>query len=139
MQIDILLDEGAKMPSKAHDTDGGFDFYTPFDFTLPAMGSARIDTGVHFVIPKGWGGLMVSKSGLNTKYDIESTGYVDAAYTGSVVVKLQNHSMREYHFKKGEKISQMIILPVPEVTLNMIDKLPETERGSRGFGSSGKF
>jgi len=138
MQIDVLLDSGAKMPSKAHDTDGGYDFYTPFEFTLPARGSARIDTGVHFVIPKGWGGLVVSKSGLNTNYDIESTGYVDGLYTGSVVIKLQSHMDREYHFNKGDKVSQMIILPVPEVTLNMIDELPETERGNRGFGSTGR-
>lgn len=139
MQIDILLDEGSLMPRKAHDTDGGFDFFTPFEFTLPANGSAIVDTGVHFIIPRGWGGLVVSKSGLNTRYNIESTGYVDATYTGSVVIKLQSHSDRDYHFHKGEKVSQIIILPVPEATLNMIDELPETERGNRGFGSSGKF
>lgn len=139
MQIDVLLETGAKIPSKAHDTDGGYDFYTPFEFTLPARGSAIVDTGVHFIIPRGWGGLVVSKSGLNTRYDIESTGYVDGLYTGAVTIKLQSHMDRDYHFNKGEKISQMIILPVPEVTLNMIDVLPETERGANGFGSTGRF
>jgi len=139
MNIDILLDKGAKMPSKAHDTDGGFDLYTPFEFTLPANGSAIVETGVHMIIPRGWGGLVVSKSGLNTRHNIESTGYVDGLYTGSITIKLQSHMDRDYHFNKGEKISQIIILPVPEVTLNMIDALPKTERGANGFGSSGKF
>lgn len=139
MQIDILLDENAFMPKKAHDTDGGFDLYAPFEFTLPANGSAVVDTGVHMIIPKGWGGLVVSKSGLNTRYNIESTGYVDGLYTGSIVIKLQSHSDRDFHFHRGEKISQIIILPVPEVVLHTIDTLPDTERGANGFGSSGRY
>lgn len=139
MQIDILLDKGAYLPTKAHKTDGGFDFYSPIEFTLPPRGSARVDTGVHMMLPEWTCGLIVSKSGLNTRSDIESTGLVDSGYTGSIVVKLQNHSDREYHFKIGEKITQLIILPVPEVELNVIDTLPETERGANGFGSSGRF
>ena len=138
MNIDILLERGAKMPVKAHDTDGGFDFFTPIAFTLPPRGSASIETGVHMIIPKGWGGLFVSKSGLHHSKDIETTGYVDAHYTGNIRIKLQSHCDREYHFNKGDKISQMIILPVPEVELVEIDELPKTERGNRGFGSTGR-
>lgn len=139
MQIDILLDEGAFMPRKAYDTDAGFDLFTPFEFTVKAGDSAVVDTGVHMVIPSGYCGLIVSKSGLNTKYDIKTTGLVDSGYTGSIVIKVQNHGHKDFHFHRSEKISQIVILPVPEATLNMVDTLPDTERGANGFGSTGKF
>lgn len=139
MEIDILLDEGAKMPSKAHDIDAGFDIYTPYEFMLPAGGSTVVRTKTHMIIPPNYCGLVVSKSGLNTRYNIESTGLVDANYTGEIVIKLQNHGDRDFHFHKGEKITQIIILPVPEVTLHTIDSLPDTERGANGFGSSGRY
>ena len=139
LMVDLFLDEGAMKPTKAHDNDAGLDLYTPYEFTVKAGGSAAVLTGVHMVIPRGWCGLLVSKSGLYTKHDIQTTGLVDAEYTGGIVVKVQNHGMKDYHFNKGDKVSQIMLLPVPDVvTLNMIDELPNTERGSNGFGSSGK-
>lgn len=139
LMIDLMLDSGAKMPTKAHNTDAGFDLYTPYEFTVKAGGSATVFTGTHMIIPKGWCGLLVSKSGLNTKNDIQTTGLVDAEYTGEIVVKVQNHGNKDYHFNKGDKVSQIVLLPVPDVvTLNMVDDLPDTERGNKGFGSSGK-
>lgn len=139
MQIDILLEKGAKMPTKAYpETDAGFDLYTPYEFTVKSGGSATVFTGTHMIIPKGWCGLLVSKSGLLTKQSIATTGLVDAQYSGEIVVKVQNHGNKDYHFNKGDKVSQIIILPVPEVTLNEIEYLPFTERGANGFGSSGR-
>ena len=90
------------------------------------------------VLPMGWCGMLVSKSGLNTRKDIKTTGLVDAGYTGEIVVKVQNHGNSDYHFEKGEKVSQILILPVCDVILEETDCLPETERGNRGFGSSGR-
>lgn len=138
LMVDLFLDDGAMNPTKAHDNDAGLDLYTPYEFTVKAGGSAAVLTGVHMVIPRGWCGLLVSKSGLYTKHDIQTTGLVDAEYTGGIVVKVQNHGMKDYHFNKGDKVSQIMLLPVPDVvTLNMIDELPNTERGSNGFGSTG--
>ena len=140
MNIDILLEDGIKMPTKAHpDTDAGFDLYTPYEFTVKAGGSAIVQTGVHMIIPSGYCGLIVSKSGLNTKYDIKTTGLVDAGYTGEIVIKVQNHGYKDFHFHRGEKITQIMILPVPEVKLNLVSTLPETERADKGFGSSGRY
>ena len=97
LYVSYKLDEGAKMPTKAHpDTDAGFDLHTPNEFTVKAGESATVETGVHMVIPRGWCGLLVSKSGLNTKYDIQTTGLVDAEYTGSIRVKVQNHGKEDY-------------------------------------------
>lgn len=138
MHVNVKLDEGAKMPTKAHSTDAGFDIYTPHDVTVKAGESAAVKTGVHMVIPRGWCGLLVSKSGLNTKMDIQTTGLVDASYTGEIVVKVQNHGSVDYHFEKGDKVSQIVILPVCDVVLEKTDELPFTERGDNGFGSSGR-
>lgn len=138
LHVNVKLDKGAKMPTKAHSTDAGFDLYTPYEFTVKAGGSAMVLTGTHMVIPRGWCGVLVSKSGLNTKMDIQTTGLVDADYTGEIVVKVQNHGDKDYHFDKGDKVSQIVILPVCDVVLDEADYLPDTERGSNGFGSSGR-
>lgn len=138
LHVNVKLDDGAKMPTKAHEADAGYDLYTPYEFTVKAGESAVVMTGVHMVIPRGWCGLLVSKSGLYTRHDIQSTGLVDADYTGSIVVKLTNHGMKDYHFDKGDKVSQIVILPVCDVVLEEVDYLPFTERGANGFGSSGR-
>ena len=138
LHVDVKLDEEAVMPRKAHGTDAGFDLFTPYAFTVRAGESAVVMTGVHMVIPRGWCGVLVSKSGLNTKYDIQTTGLVDADYTGGIVVKVMNHGTKDYHFEKGEKVSQIVILPVCDVVLERVERLPETERGANGFGSSGR-
>lgn len=139
LYISVKLDDGAKMPTKAHPaSDAGFDLYTPYEFTVKAGGSATVMTGVHMMIPRGWCGLLVSKSGLNTKCDIKTTGLVDSEYVGEIVVKVQNHGKKDYHFNKCDKVSQIVILPVCDVILDEVDDLPETERGARGFGSTGR-
>lgn len=136
--LKVKLDKGAYMPEKAHKSDAGYDLRTPYEFTVKAGGSATVLTGVHMVIPRDFCGLLVSKSGLNTKHDIKTTGLVDAAYTGEIVVKVQNHGKEDYHFNKGDKVSQIVILPVAFTCITEIEDLPSTERGSNGFGSSGR-
>ena len=138
LHVSIKLDDGAKKPTKAYEADAGFDLYTPYEFTVKAGESAVVFTGVHMLIPRGWCGILVSKSGLNTKHDIQTTGLVDSNYNGGIVVKVQNHGDRDYHFDKGDKVSQIVILPVCDVILEEVDYLPDTERGANGFGSSGK-
>ena len=139
----VVLDEGAFMPTRAHDLDAGYDLRTPVAFVLPPaddMGDGWyvIDTGVHVEIPPGHAGFVKSKSGLNVKAGITSDGLVDAGYTGSILVKLYNHSGSWREFKVGDKISQLVILPVITPELELATSLPETERGSRGFGSTGR-
>jgi dUTP pyrophosphatase len=138
MEFKVMLDENAKMPTKAHDTDAGFDLYTPKRFTLRCGSSATIDTGVHIEIPKGYVGFLKSKSGLNVKHGITGEGVVDAGYTGSIVAKLYNNG-HTLNFEEGQKIIQIVFLPIPEVELVLTDSFEETERGDNGFGSSGKF
>lgn len=144
MEIKVVLGENAKMPEKAHlDSDAGFDIFSPGDFVIPPttvneVGSAIINTGVHMQIPRGYVGMIKSKSGLNIKHGLTAEGVVDADYTGSIVVKFYNHTRNEYKISKGDKLTQIVILPIPEVNLIEVDRLDVTERGENGFGSSGK-
>lgn len=134
----IKLDEGAKMPAKAYRTDGGFDLYARESQIVCAKESAIFDTGVHVELPEGTVGLVMSKSGLNVKHGLTSEGVIDVGYTGSIVVKLYNSSGYDYKVNKGDKISQLVIVPIIPLELVEVDELEEKERGNNGFGSSGK-
>ena len=136
--INIQLDEGAYMPLRAHETDAGLDLRTPKDVIIPAKSSAVIDTGVHVELPQNTVGMLKSKSGLNVKYNITSEGVIDCSYTGSIVVKLYNHGNTDYKANAGDKITQLVIMPIVIPTLNVVDKLEEHGRGNNGFGSSGR-
>ena len=136
--INIMLDEGAKMPTRAHEADAGFDLYSREERWVCAHNSATFDTGVHVEIPRGYVGFLKSKSGLNVKYGLLSEGVIDSGYTGSIVVKLYNHSDRHAIVKKGDKISQLVILPIITPNLIQVDELEEIDRGDNGFGSSGR-
>lgn len=135
----IKLDPGAYTPERAHSTDAGLDIKTPAEVTVPAHGSAVIHTGVHVQLPKGTGGLLVSKSGLNVKHGITSTGLIDEGYTGEILVKLYNHTGENYRFAPGEKVSQLVVFPVTYKDVEIVDELDSgTERGDKGYGSSGR-
>lgn len=138
MDIKVKVDAGGYMPEKAHNSDAGFDLRTPIDTYIAPLGSVTIDTKVHMVIPDGYAGVIISKSGLNMKHDLTSTGLVDAGYTGTIQVKLYNNGDHLHSFNKGDKISQIMIVPIPEVKLIKTESLEETERGANGFGSSGR-
>lgn len=134
----IMLDEGAYMPTRAHTTDAGLDIYARETRIVPARGSAVFDTGVHIELPPFSVGMLKSKSGLNVKHGITSEGVIDVGYTGSIRVKLYNNSDEDYTVSGGDKISQLVILPILTPTLELVDSLGETERGTQGFGSSGR-
>lgn len=114
----IKLDENAKMPTRAHMWDAGLDLYSRENKTVPARGSACFDTGVHVELPPMSAGFLKSKSGLNVKHNLTSEGVIDPGYTGSIVVKLYNHSDTPYEVK--------------------VDELEKTDRGDGGFGSTGR-
>lgn len=136
--MEIMLDEGAYMPSRGHKTDAGLDLRTPKAVTVPAYGSVTVDTGVHVALPHGCAGLLVSKSGLNVKHDITSTGLIDEEYTGSIVVKIYNHGGEDYAFEAGDKVTQLVVLPVVCEPLEQVAAFNRTERGDNGFGSTGR-
>jgi dUTP pyrophosphatase len=134
----IKLDSEAIMPRKAYETDGGFDLFAKDSQIVPAKESAVFDTGVHIELKHGTAGLLVSKSGLNVNHGILSDGLIDVGYTGSIRVKLYNHSGYDYKVNKGDKISQLVIIPIETPVLELVEEIDGGERGSNGFGSSGR-
>ena len=137
--IKVMLDDGAYIPQKAYSTDGGFDLRSPVSDIVPARGSVEIDTGIHMEIPFGYTGLLVSKSGLNIKHNILSTGLVDVGYTGSIRVKLYNHGDEDYVINAGDKITQIVLNKISdEHECIVVDSFEDTERGDGGFGSTGR-
>ena len=141
--INVMLDDYAFAPERAHLADAGLDIKSPFAFLVPSHGVngdgyAIIHTGVHVEIPKGYTIFLKSKSGLNVNYDITGEGVIDSGYTGEIVAKLYNHCETPYEIHRGDKIIQMVILPVELPVIKIVDKFDETERGNNGFGSTGK-
>lgn len=138
MIMKVMLDNGAYMPVRAHKDDAGLDLRSPDTFIVKAGKSLKIDSGVHVEIPAGYVGFLKSKSGLNVKYGITSTGVIDAGYTGSIVVKLYNNGNDDVLFERGDKITQLVILPIVCPDLVQVNSLEDTERGDAGFGSTGR-
>lgn len=142
----VKLDDGAYAPTRAHGTDAGYDLRSPCCADVPAHGSVTIETGVHVELPVveilGFkmytAGLIVSKSGLNVKHGITSTGLIDAGYTGSIAVKLYNNTDKPYTIERGDKISQLMITAAFTPFIDLVDSLEETDRGDNGFGSTGR-
>lgn len=134
----IVLDKNAIMPTRAHETDAGLDLYATKRAFIRAGGSEVFDTGVHVELPVGTVGMIKSKSGLNVKHGLISEGVIDVGYTGSIRVKLYNLSPEPYIVRKGDKISQLVIMPILTPELELVDELTQSERGNNGFGSTGK-
>lgn len=138
MNMKVMLDKGAFMPTRAHRNDAGLDLYARETMVVSKKQSTTFDTGVHIALPPDTVGFLKSKSGLNVKHGITSEGVIDEGYTGSIVVKLYNNSDNDYVVNKGDKISQLVVLPISKPSLTKVDSLEDTERGNNGFGSSGR-
>ena len=121
----IMIDKGAFLPLRAHDTDAGLDLFSPVSVWLHPGEHTMIDTGVHVAIPAGHVGLITSKS-------------IDAGYTGSIRAILYNHGAEGYRVNRGDKVCQLVLMPIITPELEVVDALDETERGENGFGSTGR-
>lgn len=135
----IFLEPGAFAPLRAYHDDAGIDLCAmEGGLILPGRGDV-FRTGTHVEIPKGCCGLLVSKSGLNVSFGVTSTGLIDEGYTGEVLVKLYNLGQTPYTVRPGDKITQLVLLPIQRETLEYVDQIEwGGARGDSGFGSSGK-
>ena len=135
----VYLDQGAFPPVRAHSTDAGLDLCAKDRKDIPPHGSATFHTGVHIELPAGTAGILISKSGLNVMHDITSTGLIDQGYGGEVVVKLHNHGNTWYTVHAGDKISQLVVVPVLYEPVELVEEpVAGGERASNGFGSTGR-
>lgn len=133
----IVLDEGA-VATRAHDHDAGLDLYAMKDGLIFPKSRKVFSTGCHIAVPVGYVGMLTSKSGLMLK-GITSRGTIDSGYTGVIKAVLFNHSWKFIRIRKGQKITQLVLMKIITPNLEVVDSLEETERGSNGFGSTGQF
>jgi len=136
------LDEGLPLPEQAHPGDAGFDLRATIDLVLLPGERALIPTGIAVAIPEGYAGLVQPRSGLAAKHGlglVNAPGLIDPGYRGEVKVIAINLDTKEpFEIHRGDKIAQLVIYPVPAVTLSEVKELPGSERGTAGFGSSGR-
>lgn len=132
----VMLEKYGIMPTRAHADDAGLDLYSPLDCWVYKGGQKLIDTGVHVEIPQGYVGLITSKSGLMS-LGITTRGTIDCGYTGTVKAVVYNDSSESYRIAKGQKITQLVLVPCLIPELELVDQFEETDRGENGFGSSG--
>jgi dUTP pyrophosphatase len=136
-----LLDPGLPSPSYAHPGDAGLDLAAAMAFTLKPGQRALVPTGVAVAIPPGYAGLILPRSGRAFKEGlalVNSPGLIDSGYRGELKVVLVNLDFEEpIYVGRGDKIAQLVVQRIENVELELVDNLPSSERGSRGFGSSG--
>lgn len=135
--INVELDDGAFMPERAHATDAGLDLRTPYDLMLLTGQSATVGTGVHVELPRNTCGILVSKSGLNLR-GITTTGLIDEGYTGEIKVTIHNKGMSTVVFERGDKISQLVVVPCLYLEPVVVERVSGGERGDSGHGSTGR-
>ena len=133
----VKLDPGSFMPERAHATDAGLDLKAREPIWIHPGEHVILDTGVHVQIPVGFVGLITSKSGLMGK-GITCRGTIDCGFTGSIRAVLYNHGPEGYLVNKGDKICQLVIMPIHIEDLELVSDLEDTERGDGGFGSTGR-
>ena len=142
-EIKIVRSENCEdlMPAKAHADDAAFDLRSRVDMILPVRKSVLVPAGFSIELPVGFEAQIRPRSGLALKHDLmltNSPGTIDAGYRGEVGVIMYNGGTEEFQIKRGDRIAQMVIAKLPEVQLVSADTLSETDRGSGGFGSTGK-
>lgn len=129
----------AKLPAYAYAGDAGMDLFTVEGYTLKPGERHVFSTGIAMKIPEGFVALVWDKSGLSHKAGMKVFGGVlDSNYTGEYLIGLMNLSSEPHEFKKGDKIAQVLIQPVATATMEEVNELPETNRGEKRHGSSGK-
>lgn len=144
MEVKIKkLNDNAVMPAKAHATDAGFDLYcTSIEIDWEKR-QLVCHTGLAFEIPDGYVGLIFPRSSVSNKplMMANSVGVIDSGYRGEVTAKFNITGMQEIYannYQVGDKIAQMIIIPYPEINFVESEKLSDTDRGSGGYGSTGR-
>ena len=133
----FVVEEGGFAPVREHKTDAGVDLKTPKDLVIYPHSSEFVDLKVRVEIPDGHVGLLTSKSGLMSKRGIKTTGTIDNGYAGTIGCKVFNHSDEIVFLNKGDKITQLVVLPCVMDKVEIVDKIAVGERGDNGFGSTG--
>ena len=139
IKIQMLEGCGELFPRKAHEDDAAYDLRSRCDIELVPGVSTLVPTGVFIELPVGYEAQIRPRSGLALKHDLmltNSPGTIDAGYRGEIGVIMYNAGKEKFSISRGDRIAQMVICRLPEVTLVEADSLSDTVRGAGGFGST---
>jgi len=134
------LDPGLPMPAHAHPGDGGTDLYAATAVCLAPGERSTVPTGVAVAIPDGYSGLVVPRSGLAHRSGVgvvNAPGLIDSGYRGEIAVILINHGDATVEIGRGDRIAQLVVVPVAAQQFREVTDLPPSRRGEGGFGSTG--
>lgn len=141
IELPIKLEEGAQVPTYAHDTDAAADLYALEDTNLNAHTYGnKIRTGVSIQLPEGWLALILPRSSMGTKTPFRlsnSVGLIDSGYRGELGVLYDNTSDIDSFIRKGDRIAQLLVMPSYRFQAKVVDSLEDSDRGEGGFGSTG--
>lgn len=130
-----------QVPTYARAGDAGADLRSAQAIEIAAGARALVPTGIRIALPEGYVAFVVPRSGLAVKHGItvlNSPGTIDAGYRGEIMVPLHNTDQREaFQIEEGDRIAQLIVMPVSRAEFQRVSELDESERGARGFGSTG--
>ena len=142
IKLPMTVDEGAKVPSYAHETDAAADLYAMEDQIIAAHTYGnKISTGVKIQLPEGWLAMILPRSSMGTKTPLRlsnSVGLIDSGYRGELGVLYDNTSDLDYKISAGDRIAQLLVMPSHRFQAEVVDSLEDSDRGETGFGDSGK-
>ena len=138
-----LLDPELPVPTYAHQGDAGLDLYARIDGVVPAGGGRLlVPTGIAIAMPSGHAGFVLPRSGLALKFGVtvaNSPGLIDAGYRDELkVILLNTHPAEPYTVRRGDRVAQLVVQRVESVSLRIVVDLGDSDRGTSGFGSSGR-
>lgn len=134
------FNKNAQIPTQQNEGDAGFDISVSRKVIIKPGKTRTIPTGLGFKIPPNFVGILKVRSSMGRKGLGVSGGVIDSNYVGEVKLILHNRkTMGKICIKKQERVAQILFIPLPKMSLVEVDELPQTERGSKGFGSTGKF
>ncbi len=141
--VPITLADGAELPAYALPGDAGADLAVTEDVVLAPHQRALVGTGVSVAIPEGYAGFVHPRSGLAHRVGlslVNAPGTVDAGYRGEIKVNLVNTDPTEtLRLRRGDRVAQLVVQPVVQAVFTAVGRLPDSERGSGGHGSTGGF
>ena len=132
------LSSEAVLPTRAYPDDAGLDLYSLEKVSLEPASGVMASTGIAIAIPQGHVGLVMDRSSLAKKGFKTAGGIIDAGYRGELKVVLWNLSKDRLEIEKGERLAQLLIVPIATPAVQEVKVLPAAERGAKGFGSSGR-
>lgn len=142
MQLHVKkLAPEAQLPTRAHDTDAGFDLHSPVNVTIRVGATVTIPTKLAISLPENTVGLIYPRSSLGTRHGIvlaNTVGVIDSGYRGEIMLVVTNHGDRPYTIHSGDRVAQMIVTPYYAPYVIEVSDLEASDRGTGGFGSTGQ-